>query len=56
MTDQQKPLSAVALTFTWQSTVKGRLDTGTVTSTLELFDYGTAVTVERPTDVVMVKE
>ena len=43
----------MALTVTWQSTVKGRLDTGTVNSTLEVFDYGTPVTVERPTDVVM---
>ncbi|MEW1590237.1 hypothetical protein AB0283_32850 [Micromonospora vinacea] len=49
-------IATVALTVTWQSTAKGRLDTGTSNSTLELFDYGTAVTVERPTDVVMVKE
>ena len=45
-------IAQVALTGTWQSTVKGRLDTGTFTATLELFDYGVAVKVERPTDVV----
>ncbi|MEV4761126.1 hypothetical protein AB0J89_00665 [Micromonospora chokoriensis] len=54
--DRDGRIATVALTFTWQSTAKGRLDTGTSNSTLELFDYGTAVTVERPTDVVMVKE
>ncbi|PYC65790.1 hypothetical protein C7C45_27435 [Micromonospora arborensis] len=49
-------IAKVALTFTWQSTVKGHLDTGTGGSTLELFDYGVDVTVKPPTDVVMVKE
>ncbi|MEO3772945.1 hypothetical protein [Micromonospora sp. B9E7] len=49
-------IATVALTVTWQSTAKGRLDTGTVNSTLELFDYGTTVTVQRPSDVVMIKE
>lgn len=54
--DRDGRIATIALTFTWQSTAKGRLDTGTVNSTLELFDYGTAVTVERPTDVVLVRE
>ncbi|MEU8252892.1 hypothetical protein AB0C06_01305 [Micromonospora inaquosa] len=54
--DRDGRIATVALTVTWQSTVKGRLDTGTVNSTLEVFDYGTPVTVERPTDVVMIKE
>jgi hypothetical protein len=45
-------IAKVALAEKWQSTAKGRLDTGTVTATLELFDYGLKVTVERPTDVV----
>ncbi|MFG1867447.1 hypothetical protein [Micromonospora arborensis] len=49
-------IATVAFTFTWQSTLKGRLDTGTVNSTLELFDYGVDVTVKRPTDVVMIKK
>ncbi|MEH0931053.1 hypothetical protein [Micromonospora sp. CPCC 205558] len=49
-------IATVALTVTWQSTAKGRLDQGTVNSTLELFNYGIEVTVKRPTDVVMVKE
>ncbi|WP_410819986.1 sigma factor [Micromonospora sp. 050-3] len=54
--DRAGRIATVALTLTWQSTAKGRLDTGTANSTLELFDYGTAVTVERPTDVVMMKD
>jgi hypothetical protein len=45
-------IAKVALTATWQSTAKGRLDTGTFTTTLELFDYGLTVLVQRPTDVV----
>ncbi|WFF02557.1 hypothetical protein [Micromonospora sp. WMMD964] len=49
-------IAKVALTVTWQSTAKGRLDTGTANSTLELFDYGVDVTVQRPTDVVMIKK
>ncbi|MET8833883.1 hypothetical protein ABZV78_08205 [Micromonospora sp. NPDC004540] len=49
-------IAKVALTGTWQSTAKGRLDKGTFSSTLELFDYGVKVTVERPTDVVKVKK
>ncbi|MBM0207127.1 hypothetical protein JNW90_32115 [Micromonospora sp. STR1s_5] len=49
-------IAKVVSTVAWQSTVKGRLDKGTVTSTLELFDYGVEVTVKRPTDVVMHKE
>ncbi|WBB65912.1 hypothetical protein [Micromonospora sp. WMMD812] len=47
-------IAKVALTGTWQSTAKGRLDKGTFASTLELFDYGVAVRVERPADVVPV--
>ncbi|NES26351.1 hypothetical protein GCE86_28025 [Micromonospora terminaliae] len=49
-------IATVALTGTWQSTAKGRLDTGTFSSTLELFDYGVTVTVKRPADVVKVKQ
>jgi hypothetical protein len=45
-------IAKVALTGTWQSTAKGRLDTGTFAATLELFDYGVKVKVKRPTDVV----
>ncbi len=45
-------IAKVALTGTWQSTAKGRLDTGTFTATLELFDYGLKVKVQPPTDVV----
>jgi hypothetical protein len=37
---------------TWRSTAKGRPDTGAMTATLELFDYGVEVKVQRPTDVV----
>jgi hypothetical protein len=42
----------VTFTSNWQSTAKGRPDAGTVNATLELFDYGVTVTVQRPTDVV----
>ncbi|MFG2053943.1 hypothetical protein ACGFI9_07895 [Micromonospora sp. NPDC048930] len=49
-------IAKVALTGTWRSTAKGRLDKGTFSATLELFDYGVAVKVKRPTDVVMFKE
>jgi hypothetical protein len=45
-------IEKVALTSTWRSTAKGRLDKGTFNATLELFDYGVEVKVERPTDVV----
>ncbi|MER5332884.1 hypothetical protein [Micromonospora sp. NPDC002717] len=48
-------VAKVALTGTWQSTAKGRLDTGTYAAVLELYDYGVEVKVERPTDVVMAK-
>ncbi|WP_406038612.1 hypothetical protein OG799_26250 [Micromonospora sp. NBC_00898] len=51
--DRYGRIAKVALTVTWQTTAKGRLDQGTSTLTLELFDYGVAVTVKRPTDVVM---
>ncbi|MET8906442.1 hypothetical protein [Micromonospora sp. NPDC004551] len=59
MTDQTQPLSAADrsyVAFVWQSTAKGRLDRGTFSSTLELFDYGVTVTVKRPTDVVKVRK
>ncbi|MGV9210886.1 hypothetical protein ACTFTM_03385 [Micromonospora sp. RB23] len=52
--DRDGRIATVALAVTWESTAKGRLDRGTVTSTLALYDYGVEVTVERPTDVVMV--
>ncbi|SCL53389.1 hypothetical protein GA0070606_2112 [Micromonospora citrea] len=48
-------VAKVALTGTWQSTLKGRLDTGTYAATLELFDYGVEVKVQRPADVVMTR-
>ncbi|WP_446218020.1 hypothetical protein [Micromonospora sp. IBHARD004] len=51
--DRDGRIAKVALTVTWQTTAKGRLDQGTSTLTLELFDYGVAVTAKRPTDVVM---
>jgi len=45
-------IAKVAYTDTWRSTAKGRLAAGTFSATLELFDYGVAVKVQRPTDVV----
>jgi len=45
-------IAEVTLSSTWQSTAKGRTDTGTITAKLKLFDYGVKVQVERPTDVV----
>ncbi|WP_238008266.1 hypothetical protein KZZ52_58280 [Dactylosporangium sp. AC04546] len=50
--DADGRIAKVAMTGTWQSTAKGRLDTGTFSATLELYDYGVPVTVERPKDVV----
>ncbi|HEX6686078.1 MAG TPA: hypothetical protein VF062_25105 [Candidatus Limnocylindrales bacterium] len=49
-------IAKVVMTTDWQTTVKGRLDSGTVIATLELFDYGVEVKVERPKDVVPFKE
>ncbi|MET8524827.1 hypothetical protein [Micromonospora sp. NPDC005172] len=54
--DRDSRIAMVALTFSWQSTAKGRLDQGTSTSTLQLFDYGVPVQVERPTDIVMMSK
>ncbi|MEU6203512.1 hypothetical protein ABZ814_07980 [Micromonospora musae] len=54
--DADGRIATVALSSTWQSTAKGRLDTGTADVTLELFDYGVEVQVERPTDVVQIKQ
>lgn len=45
-------IARVAMTGTWESTRKGRLDQGEFFTTLELSDYGLAVTVARPADVV----
>ncbi|GIG88020.1 hypothetical protein [Plantactinospora endophytica] len=45
-------IAKVTLTGTWQSSAKGRTDTGSYTATLELFDYGVEVEVRRPADVV----
>jgi hypothetical protein len=45
-------IAKVTVDGTWQSTVKGRLDTGTFHTTVELSDYGLAVHVDRPADVV----
>ncbi|MFR9779353.1 hypothetical protein ACL02O_25265, partial [Micromonospora sp. MS34] len=53
--DADGRIGKVALNGTWQSTAKGRLDTGTYTATLELFDYGVQVKVNLPTDVVPAK-
>jgi hypothetical protein len=50
--DADGRIAKVTLTGSWQSTVKGRLDTGDYTMSLELSDYGTVVTVTRPTEVV----
>ncbi|SCG61135.1 hypothetical protein [Micromonospora coxensis] len=50
--DADGRIAKVTLNGTWQSTAKGRLDTGTSTATLELFDYGVEVKVKPPTDVV----
>ncbi|GAA1290229.1 hypothetical protein Psi02_15840 [Planotetraspora silvatica] len=53
--DADGRIAKVALAGRWQSTAKGRLDTGTFTATLELFDYGVKVKVKRPADVVKAK-
>ncbi|WP_327008302.1 hypothetical protein OHA72_14225 [Dactylosporangium sp. NBC_01737] len=45
-------IASVTLSGTWQSTAKGRLDTGSFHATIELSDYGVAVHVDRPKDVV----
>ncbi|MEU5786175.1 hypothetical protein ABZ754_00410 [Micromonospora purpureochromogenes] len=49
-------IAKVVLTVTWQTTAKGRLDQGTSTLTLELSDYGLPVKVQRPADVVKVRQ
>ncbi|MEV0718716.1 hypothetical protein [Asanoa sp. NPDC050611] len=48
--DADGRLGKVTLSDTWESTQKAA--TGTAIATLELFDYGVEVKVERPTDVV----
>ncbi|GII29921.1 hypothetical protein [Planotetraspora mira] len=53
--DADGRIAKVALAGRWQTTAKGRLDTGTFTATLELFDYGVKVKVKRPADVVKAK-
>jgi hypothetical protein len=45
-------IAKVSIAGTWQSTAKGRLDTGTFRATIELSDYGLAVHVDPPADVV----
>lgn len=45
-------IAKVTIDGTWQSTAKGRLDSGTFRATLELSDYGLQVHVDRPADVV----
>jgi hypothetical protein len=45
-------IAKVALTLNWQSTAKGRNDSGAVNALLELSDYGLEVHVQRPADVV----
>ena len=45
-------IARVAVTGTWSSTAKGRLDQGGFARTLELSDYGLTVTVQRPANVV----
>jgi hypothetical protein len=47
-------IAKVVVTVAWRSTAKKRLDTGTFSRTLELYDYGLKVKVKRPTDVVPV--
>jgi hypothetical protein len=53
--DADGRIAQVAMTGTWASTAKGRLDTGTWSAKLELYDYGVKVSVKRPTDVVPFK-
>ncbi|NUO60558.1 MAG: hypothetical protein HOV78_28150 [Hamadaea sp.] len=50
--DADGRVAKVVMTFHWQTTVKGRFQSGTVVSTLQLSDYGLAVQVQRPADVV----
>jgi hypothetical protein len=45
-------IAKVAIGGTWESTAKGSRQAGKFTTTTELSDYGVAVKVERPTDVV----
>ncbi|NUR71053.1 MAG: hypothetical protein HOU81_09540 [Hamadaea sp.] len=50
--DADGRVAMVAMRVQWQSTVKGKLQSGTVLSTMQLSDYGLPVQVKRPTDVV----
>ncbi|MEV6965065.1 hypothetical protein AB0M47_08095 [Hamadaea sp. NPDC051192] len=50
--DADGRVAKIAMTFQWQTTAKGRLQSGTVVSTLQLSDYGLSVQVKRPADVV----
>jgi hypothetical protein len=50
--DADGRITTVDLTATWKGTSKGRYGTSTHVSRLELSDYGVAVTVKRPADVV----
>ncbi|GAA4257017.1 hypothetical protein [Dactylosporangium darangshiense] len=50
--DANGRIARIAIAGTWESTAKGRLDKGEFTTTLELSDYGLAVTAQRPADVV----
>jgi hypothetical protein len=50
--DRDGRIARVHITTDWQSTAKGRLDSGTLTRTLDLSDYGTEVKVTRPIRVV----
>jgi hypothetical protein len=44
-------IAKVVVASTWSTTIKGRLDQGQHTTTVELSDYGLAVSVERPARV-----
>jgi hypothetical protein len=53
--DAHKRIAKVSTTFTWSSTVKGKLQSGKGKLTFELSDYGIPVKVQRPADVVLTK-
>jgi hypothetical protein len=48
-------ITKIAITGTWESTVKRHLDQGEFSTTIEFADFGLPVTVERPADVVPVR-
>lgn len=50
--DRDGRIAKITLASAWRSTAKGKPASGTSTSTLELYDYGVEVRVQRPADVV----